>query len=89
MDIVREKFDGNLVIPENFTQTVAPYDRNSRRDSACGMQPQAQINPQTMSFCDRLSIDDPMSLLLNASIDSTSDSSQVRNIYLYFVQILI
>lgn len=76
MDFVKEKFGGNLVIPQNFTQTVAPFERNDHSGSAGGRQPQAQINPQTMAFCDRLCIDDPMGLLLNSQSDSSSESSQ-------------
>lgn len=29
-------------------------------------QPSAQLNPQTMAFCDKLGIDDPIALLLEA-----------------------
>ncbi|KAJ9575911.1 hypothetical protein L9F63_007223 [Diploptera punctata] len=74
MNFVHDKFDGNFVIPQNFTQTVVPFEEHDKCTG--GMQPQAQINPQTMVFCDRLSIDDPMSLLLNSPNDSCLESSQ-------------
>ncbi|PSN52715.1 Lariat debranching enzyme [Blattella germanica] len=73
MEFVSKKYNGNLTIPQNFTQTVAPYQPDC--DSSSNRQPHAQINPQTMSFCDRLNVDDPMGLLLNSSSDS-SESSQ-------------
>lgn len=54
----------------NFTRTVVPFDENStpKRDS----QVIAQINPQTMLFCERLGVNDPMAVLLEQlSKDST------------------
>jgi lariat debranching enzyme len=86
MDFVWQKFDGDLLVPQNFTQTVAAFDPSSQNDCSndsrysCTKQPSAQINSQTTRFCDRLGIDDPMALLLNSSKESCFDSNEVRNI---------
>jgi hypothetical protein len=86
MDFVHQKFDGNFIVPKNFTQTVVAFDSSIQNDSSnnsrysCRKQPPAQINSQTTVFCDRLGIDDPMALLLNSSKESSFDSNEVRNI---------
>lgn len=86
MDFVWQKFDGNFLVPQNFTQTVVAFDSSSQNDSSnssrysCRKQSAAQINTQTTLFCDRLGIDDPMALLLNSSKASSFDSNEVRNI---------
>lgn len=86
MDFVWQKFDGNLLVPQNFIQTVVAFDSSSQNDSSNNSrnsyrkQPPAQINSQTTVFCDRLGIDDPMALLLNLSKESSFDSNEVRNI---------
>ncbi|XP_067004697.2 lariat debranching enzyme [Anabrus simplex] len=78
-DLVRRKFDSDLRIPGNFTQTVTPYNpEESSANSPSFHQPSAQINPQTMVFCDRLGVDDPMTLLLEGSSGSMGlNSSQL------------
>lgn len=58
---VYEKFDSDLRIPLNFTQTAKPY-------APCDInvtvkQPQLTINNQTTKFCEILGIDDPCALL--------------------------
>ena len=83
MDFVQKKFGGNFLIPHNFTRTVAAYELKNRNDSSnrnrysCTEQPPARTNLQTTEFCERLSVDDPMALLLSSSTDSSFDSSQV------------
>lgn len=94
MDFVWHKFDGNFLVPQNFTQTVLAFDSSSQNDSSNDSrnsyrkQPPAQINSQTSAFCDKLGIDDPMALLLNSSKESSFDSNEVRNIlflpYIYY-----
>lgn len=58
------RFSNNLVVPSNFTKTAEGYNpRNSRSRHA--RQPSAQINNQTVEFCNKLEVDDPL-VLLNA-----------------------
>lgn len=86
MDFVWQRFDGNFLVPQNFTQTVVAFDSSNQNDfsnnsrNSCRKQPPAQINSQTTAFCDKLGIDDPMALLLNSSKESSFDSNEVRNI---------
>lgn len=63
-EITLKKFNNNLTIPENFSTTATPYDGNSSLQHRANGQVLAQVNPQTMVFCDKLGIDDPMGLLL-------------------------
>lgn len=83
MDFVQKKFGGNFLVPHNFTRTVVAFESKGRNDSSnrnrysYTEQPPARINSQTTEFCERLSIDDPMALLLGSSTDSSFDSSQV------------
>ncbi|KAM0735942.1 Lariat debranching enzyme [Formica fusca] len=58
---VYKKFNSNLQIPHNFTQTVKPYDPH---DTYIRIeQPRLLINDQTTQFCQMLGIDDPSALL--------------------------
>jgi hypothetical protein len=84
MDFVRQKFGDSFRVPENFSQTVVPFVLNNRNSSyrnsySYSDQPPAQINSQTTAFCDRLSVVDPMALLLHSSKESSFDLNQVRN----------
>jgi hypothetical protein len=89
MDFVRQKFNDSLIVPQNFTQTVVPFEQNSwigssnKNRYSYSEQPPAQINSQTTAFCDRLNIDDPMALLLNSSKEMSFDSIQVGNTWFY------
>lgn len=62
MEIVLQKFEGSLKIPENFRQTVEAYKISSNKKFY--KQPPSEINPQTTTFCDILQIDDPLSLAM-------------------------
>ena len=83
MNFVQKKFGGNFLVPHNFTRTVVAYESKGRNDSShrnrysYTEQPPARINSQTTVFCERLSVDDPVALLLSSSTDSSFDSSQV------------
>jgi hypothetical protein len=83
MDFVQKKLGGNFLVPYNFTRTVVAFELKSQNDSSdrnrysYAEQPPARINLQTTAFCERLSVDDPMALLLNSSADSSFESSQV------------
>ncbi|XP_034251071.1 lariat debranching enzyme [Thrips palmi] len=77
MDFVFKKFSGNLKIPLNFSQTVQAY---SSSDRSGNKQPAARVNPQTMAFCDRLGIDDPIALLLQGEGKYPSSYGSVSSI---------
>lgn len=75
----------NLKIPTNFTPTAESYD-DSRGKPRMDMvhMPQPKLNPQTVTFCDTLGLDDPVALLLGAkrkaqtSPRTTPVSSQIN-----------
>ena len=64
-------FDSNFKIPNNFSPTAEPfkprpyYNRGAR-------QPEAQLNPQTTSFCAKLGIDDPLEKLIGKPVPTTA-----------------
>lgn len=57
--------DGNMRIPLSFAPTAESYQeaRGKPRMDLVQM-PRALLNPQTTLLCERLGIDDPLSLLL-------------------------
>ncbi|XP_015595330.1 lariat debranching enzyme isoform X2 [Cephus cinctus] len=58
---VLKKFNGDLEVPLNFTQTVEPYNPEAPKGF---VEPATlQINEQTTEFCNKLGIDDPFVLL--------------------------
>lgn len=81
MNKVLSRFDNNLKIPSNFIRTVVPY---SEDDDDCLdkmiFKNGVQINPQTVEFCEKLYIDDPLILLkksqpnLNISLNCSNIS---------------
>ncbi|XP_076246655.1 lariat debranching enzyme [Calliopsis andreniformis] len=58
---VLKKFNCNLEIPFNFTQTVKPYNPDIPDNSF--ESPKLLINNQTTQFCNTLGIDDPSVLI--------------------------
>ncbi|XP_038048821.1 lariat debranching enzyme A-like [Patiria miniata] len=65
LSAVREIFQDDLKIPLNFTKTVREHDpakpvRNTT-------QPQAAVNPQTTTFCSKLSISDPFATIMEST----------------------
>lgn len=58
---VAEKFD-NLKVPENFERVAPAFNPASGNKFGC--QPEAILNKQTTLFCEKLGIDDPLSLVL-------------------------
>lgn len=73
---VYERFDSDLRIPLNFTQTVKPYDPNDMNTQV--EPPRLMINNQTTQLCQRLGIDDPSTLL--QIIGSTQDSNRSSDV---------
>lgn len=77
--VILKKFQENLVIPINFIRTAESYRINDNKDADNegdevdynninklndDTQPPAQLNEQTITFCDTLGIDDPIALLM-------------------------
>ncbi|XP_073838005.1 lariat debranching enzyme [Musca autumnalis] len=85
MNFVRQRFENDLKIPENFCRTVEVFDPaiHSTRGQHY-KQPKSQINPQSQNFCDILGVDDPLSLAMligghelshSSTLDNTEDSA--------------
>ncbi|OAD60497.1 Lariat debranching enzyme [Eufriesea mexicana] len=72
--IIFKKFNCDLQIPLNFTQTVKPYNPGATDISV--EPPQLLINDQTTQFCNTLGIDDPSILLLLISNTKELKSSE-------------
>lgn len=73
---ILEQF-GNDLVPETFTKTVYGYNPKIPNTEPI-RQPSAQINSQTVSFCKKLSIDDPL-VLLNAFDEPFQDQNDSIN----------
>nr|SVE77020.1 EOG090X06RW [Daphnia lumholtzi] len=64
---IKTIFNDDYKIPSNFVQTAEPfkprpnYNRNAR-------QAEAQLNPQTTEFCEKLGIGDPLEMLIGKPI---------------------
>ena len=66
LKVIRDLFKNEFAIPENFQRTAKVFDnpQNFRNHLyATSMPSHPQINPQTEEFCDKLGIDDPISLI--------------------------
>lgn len=61
-NLILQRFDGNLNVPENFERTAPPYNPNNRPPMT--QQPKPVKNPQTVDFCNILDIDDPLNLVV-------------------------
>ena len=71
LKVMRDLFSNDFTIPQNFKRTAKVYEdsqnfRNQLR--ATSMPSQPQINPQTETFCEKLGIDDPISLIDQESV---------------------
>lgn len=72
-EFILRKFSGNLKVPLNFSRTVQAYNPSNPKSQGHTQQPAAQVNPQTREFCERLGIDDPIAILLEAEGSSSSN----------------
>ncbi|KAG7157311.1 lariat debranching enzyme A-like isoform X2 [Homarus americanus] len=62
-----QMMNGNLRIPNNFSPTAESYNQNKgkpKMELVC--MPLPVLNPQTTTLCDKLDLDDPLSLLSGA-----------------------
>ncbi|XP_058987695.1 lariat debranching enzyme-like [Musca domestica] len=85
MNFVRQRFENDLKIPENFCRTVEAFDPSIHLSKGYHyVQPKSQINPQSQQFCETLGIDDPLSLAMligghelshSSTLDNTEDSA--------------
>ncbi|XP_061391557.1 lariat debranching enzyme [Musca vetustissima] len=85
MNFIRQRFENDLKIPENFCRTVEAFDPSFHLTKGHHYkQPKSQINPQSQQFCDTLGIDDPLSLAMligghelshSSTLDNTEDSA--------------
>lgn len=75
---ILNRFGGDLKVPLNFVQTAKPHMQtdSSYNSPQITSQPEAQINPQTSAFCDKLGVDDPIALLLRDTSSSNNTLSQ-------------
>ncbi|XP_972250.2 lariat debranching enzyme [Tribolium castaneum] len=63
---------GDLVVPNNFEKTAEGYSGHKTKNLT---QPVPVCNSQTVLFCKKLGIDDPLNLILNLSTNSAIDLS--------------
>ncbi len=67
MDQIVSNFNGDLRIPENFTQTAPPHSNVREKPK---QTPKPVINPQTKLLCSKLHITNPNEVFLLESRDS-------------------
>jgi lariat debranching enzyme len=71
---ILQKFKNDLKIPQNFKQVVNGYNPEwDGHDFRRLNKPQPMLNPQTVQFCSKLGIDDP--LFITASLSGLSISA--------------
>ncbi|KAJ8965672.1 hypothetical protein NQ314_003954 [Rhamnusium bicolor] len=70
--LVLTKFDSGLKVPNNFEKSAPAYSSTSPKKNSKVNQPEAKLNPQTVLFCEILSIDDPICLISEISGTSLS-----------------
>ncbi|XP_058125618.1 lariat debranching enzyme [Anopheles ziemanni] len=77
---VLDRFGGDLHIPTNFVRIAEPF-QPVQDDNTVDMrsieQPQAYLNPQTTTFCDKLNIDDPLRLAMLMTRHQLNNSTYV------------
>lgn len=74
---VLQKFDKNLTIPLNFEKSVQEYKPEANTKYV--QMPEARTNSQTEIFCKKLSIDDPLQLILLNEPTTPNHSSPLLN----------
>ncbi|KAL7291449.1 hypothetical protein TKK_0015033 [Trichogramma kaykai] len=61
-EMILEKFNNDLSVPQNFQQTVRPF-HHTEYPTGFAQPPMLFINRQTTAFCEKLGIDDPFDLI--------------------------
>jgi hypothetical protein len=77
MNAVLKRFNNDLTIPANFTQTRVAYDpqRDGRNFRNLNERIIVDLNPQTTDFCVKLGVDDPLFLVAKfAGIELTNSA---------------
>lgn len=72
IDFVKNVLQNNFVVPDNFVKTAVTYNKNSPNKRM--EQPEPLQNQQTILFCQKFNIDDPLVLLMESSGDSFQHS---------------
>lgn len=65
-------FGDNLIVPNNFEKTAEGFSGYNTSNNV--KQPEAVSNPQTVLFCQKLLIDDPLNLILKLDTSASSIS---------------
>ena len=85
LNVIRDLFSNDFTIPQNFKRTAKVFDshQNFRNQLwATSMPSQPQINPQSETFCEKLGIDDPVSLIdqeSNKHLKATDFMTMTKN----------
>lgn len=85
MKLICDLYGNDFTIPKNFKHTAKVFDEktdNIKHIFAVAMPSQPQINPQTEAFCEKLGIDDPVSLIdqekgMNSSLKASDLCQEV------------
>lgn len=75
LDKLNEIFKNDFIIPNNFELTSKPYDpqQESERDLNRTSLPHSRINKQNEMFCEKLKIDDPITIIMGGGKRKNSD----------------
>lgn len=81
LETMRQRMADNLAIPKNFERTAPPYDPNEQKGQFYSDIPSVKPaqNPQTVTFCDLLNIDDPLNLVMLMSNRTLDRSDYIDN----------
>lgn len=74
---VLQRFDNSLLVPTNFCKTAPAYQADSPQKGS-KEHPEAKLNPQTVLFCEKLAVTDPVKLIsgnINVSLDASPNQT--------------
>ena len=75
LNVIGDLFGNDFAIPKNFKHTTNVFDPdqdNIKQIFAVAMPSQPQVNAQTETFCEKLGIDDPISLIDQEKVANSS-----------------
>ncbi|KAJ8959496.1 hypothetical protein NQ318_022193 [Aromia moschata] len=75
---VLTRFNGDLRVPNNFEKSAPAYD--PARKAGKTPQLEAKLNPQTVLFCEKLAVDDPVCLSLTDSFINDTVDADTSNV---------